>query len=71
VGGERRGFPDAAKKEKKDREHSREKIFERSKNVKHSGMWKTKEGGFPCFPNVQEASIERRLSSASNKAATT
>jgi len=33
------GFPDAVKKEKKDREHSREKIFERSKKVKHSGNW--------------------------------
>jgi len=35
----KRGFPDAAKNEKKGQNHSSEKIPERSKKVKHSGMW--------------------------------
>jgi len=45
----RRGFPDAAKKRKKTESIQEKKFLSARKKVKHSGMWKTKEGGFPWF----------------------
>jgi len=57
----KRGFPDAAKNEKKDQNQSSEKFLSARKKVKHSGMWRNKRRGFSMFcgrhSNVLEASI--------------
>jgi len=50
----KRGFPNATKNEKKDRNHSSEKIPERSKKALRNVV-KQKKGGSPCNQHISRS----------------